>query len=170
MRSSGCTPWCATCRRPTTSIDYAARLVRATRPTGEEAPEFVRKWVRWGAGPRAGQSLLLGAKARALLDGRTVVDFDDVEAVALPVLRHRVLVNFQAEADGIDAGRDRQRRLLDTRAAADAGPGRPRDARRSRARLAASSSTARSPGCIAVPFTATARSSASIGTIARATI
>jgi len=84
-------------------IDFAARLVRATRPAGEEAPEFVRKWVRWGAGPRAGQALLLGGKARALLEGRTVVGFEDIGAVALPVLRHRVLVNFQAEADGIDA-------------------------------------------------------------------
>ena len=84
-------------------IDYAARVVRATRPAGEEAPEFVRKWVRWGAGPRAGQALLLGGKARALLEGRTVVAFEDIVAVALPVLRHRVLVNFQAEADGIDA-------------------------------------------------------------------
>src|SRR6266852_4858098 len=62
-------------------IDYAARLVRATRPAGEEAPEFVRKWVRWGAGPRAGQALLLGAKARALLEGRTVVAFEDIEAI-----------------------------------------------------------------------------------------
>ncbi len=92
-------------------IDYAARLVRATRPAGEEAPEFVRKWVRWGAGPRAGQALLLGGKARALLEGRTVVDFDDIAAVALPVMRHRVLVNFQAEADGIDAD-EIVRRLL----------------------------------------------------------
>src|SRR6476619_7583565 len=79
-------------------IDFAARLVRATRPAGDEAPDFVRKWVRWGAGPRAGQALLLGGKARALLEGRTVVDFEDIRAVALPVLRHRVLVNFQAEA------------------------------------------------------------------------
>jgi len=92
-------------------IDYAARLVRATRPAGEEAPEFVRKWVRWGAGPRAGQALLLGGKARALLEGRTVVDFEDIAAVALPVMRHRVLVNFQAEADGIDAD-EIVRRLL----------------------------------------------------------
>ena len=92
-------------------VDFAARLVRATRPAGEEAPEFVRRWVRWGAGPRAGQALLLGAKARALLEGRTVVDFEDVRAVALPVLRHRVLVNFQAEADGIDAD-EIVRRLL----------------------------------------------------------
>ena len=82
-------------------IDYAARLVRATRP-GAEAPDFVQQWVRWGAGPRAGQALLLGAKARALLAGRIVAAPDDVAAVALPVLRHRVLVNFQAEADGVD--------------------------------------------------------------------
>ena len=93
-------------------VDFAARLVRSSRPAGEEAPEFVRKWVRWGAGPRAGQSLLLGGKARALLEGRTVVDFEDIRAVALPVLRHRVLVNFQAEADGIDAD-EIVRRLLE---------------------------------------------------------
>ena len=93
-------------------VDFAARLVRATRPAGDEAPDYVRKWVRWGAGPRAGQSLLLGAKARALLEGRTVVDFEDLRAVALPVLRHRVLVNFQAEADGIDPD-EIVRRLLE---------------------------------------------------------
>ena len=83
-------------------VDYAARLVRGTRPS-EGAPAFVAQWVRWGAGPRAGQALLLGAKARALLDGRSVAAPEDVTAIALPVLRHRVLVNFQAEADGIDA-------------------------------------------------------------------
>jgi MoxR-like ATPase len=87
-------------------VDYASRLVRATRPTGpasDSAPEFVRSWVRWGAGPRAGQALLLGAKALALLEGRSVVAAEDVRTVALPVLRHRILVNFQAEADGIDS-------------------------------------------------------------------
>jgi MoxR-like ATPase len=83
-------------------IDFASRLVRATRP-GPEAPDFVQKWVRWGAGPRAGQALLLGAKARALLEGRSVAAPEDVYAIARPVLRHRVLVNFQAEADGMDA-------------------------------------------------------------------
>ncbi len=83
-------------------IDYAARLVRATRP-GDESHESVRKWVRWGAGPRAGQSLLLGAKAKALIEGRAVAAPDDIAAVALPVLRHRILINFQAEADGVDA-------------------------------------------------------------------
>jgi MoxR-like ATPase len=89
-------------------IDLAARLVRATRPAGpasDAAPDFVRTWVRWGAGPRAGQALLLGAKARAVLEGRTVTAPEDVIAVALPVLRHRILLNFQAEAEGIDTDR-----------------------------------------------------------------
>ena len=87
-------------------IDYALRLVRATRPgggAGDHVPSDVRQWVKWGAGPRAGQALVLGAKARALLDGRSVAAPDDIRAVALPVLRHRVLLNFQAEADGVDA-------------------------------------------------------------------
>ena len=62
----------------------------------------MKDWVRWGAGPRAGQALLLGAKATALLDGRPAPSLEDVTAVALPVLRHRVLVNYQAEADRVD--------------------------------------------------------------------
>jgi MoxR-like ATPase len=85
-------------------IDYATRLVRATRPAGpasDQVPQPVRQWVKWGAGPRAGQALVLGAKARALVDGRAAVALDDVRAVAAPVLRHRLLVNFQAEADGV---------------------------------------------------------------------
>jgi MoxR-like ATPase len=82
-------------------VDYALRLIRATRPADPTAPQPVREWVRWGVGPRAGQALLLGAKAWALLDGRTVPAPDDVTRVALPVLRHRLLVNFQAEADGV---------------------------------------------------------------------
>jgi len=82
-------------------VDYALRLVRATRPADPTAPQPVKEWVRWGVGPRAGQALLLGAKASALLDGRTVPSLDDVRSVALPVLRHRLLVNFQAEADGV---------------------------------------------------------------------
>ena len=85
-------------------VDYAARLVRATRPSpADEAPDFVRQWVRWGAGPRAGQALLLAGKARAVMHGRPAVSLEDVRAVAAPVLRHRVLVNFEAEADGVDA-------------------------------------------------------------------
>ncbi len=82
-------------------VDYALRLTRATRPAESGAPQAVRDWVRWGAGPRAGQALLLGAKSAALIDGRTVPEPEDVTRVSLPVLRHRVLVNFQAEADGI---------------------------------------------------------------------
>ena len=82
-------------------VDYALRLVRATRPSDASCPPSVKEWVRWGVGPRAGQALLLGAKAAALLDGRTVPSPDDVSRVALPVLRHRLLVNFRAEADGV---------------------------------------------------------------------
>jgi MoxR-like ATPase len=95
-------------------VDYAARLVRGTRP-GEGAQAYVEKYVRWGAGPRAGQALLLGAKARALLDGRSVAAPDDVNAVTLPVLRHRVLLNFQAEADDVDADSIVRRLLSDVR-------------------------------------------------------
>jgi MoxR-like ATPase len=97
-------------------IEYASRLVRASRPGGpapDHVPEWITKWVRWGAGPRAGQALLLGAKARALLDGRSVVSHEDIRSVAFPVLRHRLLMNFQAEADGIDADQI-VARLLDT--------------------------------------------------------
>jgi MoxR-like ATPase len=86
-------------------LRYAARLVRATRPDDGEAPALVREAVRWGAGPRAGQALILGAKAHALLDGRFAVTPDDVRRVAAPVLRHRVLPTFAAEADGVDADR-----------------------------------------------------------------
>ncbi len=84
-------------------VDYALRLSRATRPADAQSPSHVREWVRWGAGPRAGQAMILCAKAAALIDGRVVPSPEDIERVARPVLRHRVLVNFQAEADGIDA-------------------------------------------------------------------
>jgi MoxR-like ATPase len=86
-------------------VDLALRLVRATRPADPSAPACVRDWVRWGAGPRAGQALLLGAKASALLDGRPAPSLDDLRRIAHPVLRHRVLPNFRAEADGVDADR-----------------------------------------------------------------
>ena len=82
-------------------FQYAASLVRATRPGDPTALEDVRRWVRWGAGPRAGQALILGAKAGALLAGRFHVTPEDVRRVAGPVLRHRVLVNFHAEAEGV---------------------------------------------------------------------
>jgi len=81
-------------------IDFAVRLVRATRP-GPDAPEFVRQWVTWGAGPRASQNLILAGKARALLQGRYHVSAQDVAAVAPSVLRHRVLTNFAAEAENV---------------------------------------------------------------------
>ncbi len=86
-------------------LRYAASLVRASRPDAPDAPARVKQYVRWGAGPRAGQSLILGAKARALLDGRVVVAPEDVRRVAHPVLRHRVLLNFAAEAEGLNVER-----------------------------------------------------------------
>jgi len=86
-------------------LRYAASLVRATRPDDTRAPDLVKRYVRWGAGPRAGQSLILGAKANALLAGRTVVSPNDIKRVALPVLRHRVLPNFAAEAEGVSVER-----------------------------------------------------------------
>jgi MoxR-like ATPase len=81
-------------------IDYTARLVRATRPKDPTAPEFVRRMVDWGAGPRAGIFLIQGAKAMAAMDGRFSVAIDDIKKVAIPVLRHRISTNFQAQAEG----------------------------------------------------------------------
>ena len=83
------------------ALRFAARLARATRPAESDASETVKKYVRWGAGPRAGQALILGAKAHALLAGRFAVSPADIVRVARPVLRHRVLPNFAAEAKGI---------------------------------------------------------------------
>ena len=87
------------------ALRYAAALARATRPQGGEATPLVEQYVRWGAGPRAGQALILGAKAAALLAGRHNVAPDDIRRVARPVLRHRVLPNFAAEAEGVTAER-----------------------------------------------------------------
>ncbi|MBL7222221.1 MAG: AAA family ATPase [Candidatus Brocadiae bacterium] len=84
-------------------IRYASRLVRTTRPKGEEAPKFIRQFVDWGAGPRAGQALIMGGRAMAMIDGRPNVSCDDVRDVAVPVLRHRMAPNFQAQAEGIDS-------------------------------------------------------------------
>jgi MoxR-like ATPase len=81
-------------------IEYASALVRSTRP-GKEAGNYINEWVRWGAGPRAGQALILTAKARAFLNGRYAVTEEDLKLVAHPVLRHRILMNFKAEAEGI---------------------------------------------------------------------
>jgi MoxR-like ATPase len=81
----------------------AVRVVRSCRPTGDESPAWLRKWVAWGPGPRAVQSLILGAKARAVLEGSFMVRREDLDAVAEPVLSHRILVNFQAESEGVDS-------------------------------------------------------------------
>jgi len=82
-------------------IDYAVRLAGATRPTAPASPEFIKSWVSWGAGPRASQYLILGAKTRAMLEGRYTPSIDDVKAVAQPVMRHRIVTNFSAEAENV---------------------------------------------------------------------
>jgi MoxR-like ATPase len=84
-------------------VRYALQFARLTRKNAANAPDFVTKYVSWGAGPRASQYLILGAKARALLHGRAFVSPEDIRAVALPVLRHRLVLNFNAEADGLTA-------------------------------------------------------------------
>ncbi len=86
---------------PPTIVRYAVGLARSTRPDAKEASPDVRKYVSWGAGPRASQYLVLGAKARAAMDGRAVPDLDDVRSVAHVVLRHRIVMNFQGEAEGM---------------------------------------------------------------------
>ena len=82
-------------------IQYVSNLVRATRPGDAEAPEFIKEFVDWGAGPRAGQFLIQGGKALAAMDGRFSVAIQDVQKIAVPVLRHRVATNFHAQADGM---------------------------------------------------------------------
>lgn len=94
-------------------VRYALRLVRLTRPHHGETPDFIREYVAWGAGPRASQYLVLGAKARAVLYGRHYAAVEDIAAVAFPVLRHRILTNFNAEAEGVKPD-DIIRRLLAT--------------------------------------------------------
>jgi len=86
-------------------LDYAIDIVRATRPNQKGVPQFVKDWLTWGAGPRAAQYLVLGAKARAILDGRYNVSCKDIRAVAPPVLRHRIFTNFNADAEGITPDR-----------------------------------------------------------------
>ena len=83
------------------TINYVARLVRATRPSDSTAPDFVKDLIDWGAGPRAGQYLIAGAKAIAAMDGRPSVALEDIRRVAIPVLRHRISPNFQAQAEGM---------------------------------------------------------------------
>jgi len=82
-------------------VQYVAALVRSTRPRDTSAPEFVQELVDWGAGPRAGQFLIQGGKALAALDGRFSVAIEDIKRITIPVLRHRVSTNFQAQAEGL---------------------------------------------------------------------
>lgn len=101
-------------------VRYAMKLVRLTRPHQNDVPQFVRDYVNWGAGPRASQYLVLGAKARAVLHGHFYAGTDDIRAAALPVLRHRIVTNFNAEAEGVKPD-DIIRRLIDM--VGDAGAG-----------------------------------------------
>jgi MoxR-like ATPase len=95
-------------------VDYALALVRQTRVGQEGTPDFVTEQLSWGAGPRAVQFLLLGAKTRALLKGRTHVSTEDIQALAVPVLRHRIVVNFSAESDGITSDKVIERLIQET--------------------------------------------------------
>jgi MoxR-like ATPase len=104
---------------------YALQLARLTRSQQPDAPDFIREYIVWGAGPRASQYLVLGAKARAILRGRNYVSQEDIRAVALPVLRHRIKTNFNAEAEGISAD-DLIRRLMDHIPREENGPERGR--------------------------------------------
>lgn len=94
-------------------VKYAVDLVRATRPREANAPDYVKNWVNWGAGPRASQYLVLAAKTRAILDGRPTPGPEDIRFAAYPVLRHRIVTSFNAEADGVDT-MEIIKRLLDS--------------------------------------------------------
>ena len=94
-------------------VRYAVRLASASRPRQEGSPEFVNKWVSWGAGLRAAQYVVLGAKARALLKGRSHVTLEDIRELVHPTFRHRLLIGYRAEAEGVTVD-DVIQRLLDT--------------------------------------------------------
>jgi MoxR-like ATPase len=95
-------------------IEYAVNLVRRTRPKTDDVPKFIKDYVAWGCGPRASQYLILGAKTRAALEGRPTPDIEDVRQITLPVLRHRLVTNFNAEADGVTSP-EIVNRLLDSK-------------------------------------------------------
>ncbi len=95
-------------------VQYAARLVRATRPKDPSAPAFIRDLIDWGAGPRAGQYLIMGGKALAAMDGRFSVSIEDIQKVCVPVLRHRISANFQAQAEGMTTDDIVQRLIRET--------------------------------------------------------
>jgi MoxR-like ATPase len=97
-------------------IAFAVGLARATRPNQNSPLPYIKDWVSWGAGPRAGQYLILGAKCRAILDGRPTPSVDDVRAVARPVFRHRIVTSFNAEADGIGTLDIVEKLLVDVKA------------------------------------------------------
>ena len=82
-------------------IEFAVNITNKTRPSYENSPQFIKDWITWGAGPRASQYLILGAKTKAVIQGRYTPNIDDVKSVMIPVLRHRIITNFNAEADGI---------------------------------------------------------------------
>ena len=82
-------------------VSYAVNLVRKTRPTADDAPDYIKQWITWGAGPRASQYLIIGAKTRAILDGRPTPEVEDVRSIAGPVMRHRLVTSFSAAAEGV---------------------------------------------------------------------
>jgi len=94
-------------------FEYVAKLIRSTRPVEEDAPSFIRDWISWGAGPRACLNLITGSKARAILNGRFNVAIEDVQALAMPVMRHRIGLNFAAQSEGITPD-DVIKRLIET--------------------------------------------------------
>jgi len=85
---------------PDNVVEYAVKLASKTRPGGEMAPDMVKQFLSWGAGPRASQYLIIGAKCHAAVTGKYSPDIEDVKAVALPILRHRIVRNYKAEAEG----------------------------------------------------------------------
>jgi MoxR-like ATPase len=96
--------------------DFASAIVMATHPQWEQAPDVARRFVRYGASPRGAQALVLGAKVRALAEGRYNVSVEDIKALAVPALRHRVILNFEGEAEGIDTDTVISRVIADTEA------------------------------------------------------
>jgi MoxR-like ATPase len=102
-------------------VEFATRLVRSTRPKDKRAPDFIKEYVFCGAGPRAAQFLILGAKAKAVLHGRANVSCDDIRSLALPVLRHRLFTNFSADSEGITPD-DLVKRLLDPKIVPEPSP------------------------------------------------
>ncbi len=82
-------------------IEFAVKVSNMTRPSNGNSPQFIKDWITWGAGPRASQYMILAAKTKAVIEGRFTPDIDDVKRAMLPVLRHRIITNFSAEADGI---------------------------------------------------------------------